>query len=73
MRPDLTQPNPTRPDPDRDLLISQLWAVLEGLNFEGTLSLVKNQYSIKDQDCKLQNFKIKIESQNLEHGCIKYQ
>ena len=51
LRPD---PDPD-PDPDRDLLITQPWAVLEGSNFEGTSSLVKNPYSIKDQDCKLQS------------------
>ena len=52
-RPDQTRPNPTRPD--QDLLISQLWTVLEGWNFEGTSSSVKNPYSIKDQDYKLQS------------------
>ena len=30
LRPDQTRPDQTRPDPDQDLLISKLWAVLEG-------------------------------------------
>ena len=55
LRPGPTRPDQTRPRPDRDLLIFQLWAVLEGWNFVGTSSSVKNSYSIKDQNYKLQS------------------
>ena len=41
LRPDQTRPDQTRPDPDRDLLIYQLWPVLECRSYEETSSSIK--------------------------------